>query len=231
MLSKSRCHDAPLAVWSPSLPMKTARSRRSHLAFTLIELLVVISIIAILASLSFNGIGIAMLSAKRVSAKNDMAQIAMAVTSYYTEYGKYPAGAATSGTVDTVFGIQTKPNNLILNTLRYNGNASIVADQFNENPRQIQFIQPKLVTAAKGGVYKSDGNWYDPWGTQYAIFIDADYTGDITVSAVFSGMTTNPPFSVGVASRGYYYAKQNTTPTGYVPTTAYDSKTDLLSWQ
>ena len=89
------------------------------------------------------------------------------------------------------------------------------------------------MTNSKAGVNKSDGNWYDPWGTQYAIFIDADYAGDIDVSGVFSGMTTKPPFSVGVASRGYYYAKQNMTPAApaYVPTQAYDSKTDLLSWQ
>ena len=213
--------------------MKTTSSRQFHFAFTLIELLVVISIIAILAGMTFNGVSSAMLAAKRVQAKNDMMQICTAVTSYYTEYGKYPAGAATSGSTDTVFGAQGKANSLIINVLRYP--ASGVTDPNNENPRQIQFIQPKLVNSAKAGVYAptsggGDGNWYDPWGTQYAIFIDADYAGDIDVSTVFSGMTKQP-FSVGVASRGYYYGKTNTTPKGYVPTTAYDSKTDLLSWQ
>lgn len=225
---------------------KRSPHRFSLSAFTLIELLVVISIIAVLASLTFSGVGTAMVAAKKVQAKNDMAQIANAVQFYYTEYGKYPTGAATSGTTDLVFG-KAESNNKIINVLRYRG-PNNWTDTNNENPRQIKFIEPKLVSMAKGGVYDSlgatgDGNWYDPWGTQYLIFIDGDYGSDILVNTCFGGVGDGDgkvPVSVGAASVGYYYAYTKASPQ---PQTIGSSlsftgenaikvkKTVLLSWQ
>ncbi|MDD5351187.1 MAG: type II secretion system protein [Chthoniobacteraceae bacterium] len=215
--------------------MKAIRSRRS--AFTLIELLVVISIIAVLASLTFAGVQSALIAAKKVSAKNDMAQIANGVQFYYTEYGKYPTAGST-GTNDLVFGTSdsgAQANSSIINVLRYPKTGW--TDTNNENPRQIQFLQPKTVDAKKGGVNWSstgsgDGNWYDPWGTQYVIFIDAAYDGDITVKDRFTDITTNPAYGVGVASVGYYYAKKNTTKTVADGGLNFGSNklTILLSW-
>ncbi|MEI7957708.1 MAG: type II secretion system protein [Verrucomicrobiota bacterium] len=221
--------------------MKTIHSRRSGSAFTLIELLVVISIIAILAGLTLSGTQTAMLSAKRVSAKNDMSQIAMGVTSYYTEYGRYPQPVA-SATTDAlaIYGVGTQGNNTIIDILRcttswFTNTDSKAASP--QNPRQIQFLQPKVVTAAdtvatKSAVNSSSGKWYDPWGTQYIVFIDADYAGDIGAGSIFTDITTNPSFGVGVASVGYYYVKnKKTQPDALTTPRAFSSITDLLSWQ
>lgn len=225
--------------------MKITFPRRLSTAFTLIELLVVISIIAVLASLTFNGVGTAMIAAKKVQARNDMSQIANAIQMYYTEYGKYPSGAATSGTTDTVFGNSAGAggNNKIISLLRYKGPSW--TDTNNENPRQIKFIEPKLVSTPKAGVYhplsggSGDGNWYDPWGTQYLIFIDADYASDITISSQFTNLGDSDgkvPVSVGVASVGYYYAYTKTKDKADTLTNTLSfndatvKKTVLLSW-
>ena len=59
------------------------------------------------------------------------------------------------------------------------------------------------------------------------IFIDGDYSGDITATSL--GFATNPQVGVGVASVGYYFVK-NKIPLTSTPSTTYD-KTYLLSWQ
>jgi len=207
--------------------MKTASSRLSRFAFTLIELLVVISIISILAGFTFTGVQSAMLAAKKVQAKNDMSQIVIGVTSYYSEYGKYPN---TSGVTDLTFGTQTWPNDYIISVLRDKPSTDVsqAALDATLNPRQIQFLQPKVLTtgtATKGAVDSTSGNWYDPWGTQYYIFIDADYSGDINATAVGSGTVQ---ISTGAASVGYYFVKN---PTQHSLPSTYDKTTFLLSWQ
>ena len=206
--------------------MKTASSRLSRFAFTLIELLVVISIIAILASLTFSGVGTALLSAKKVQARNDMSQITIGVTSYYTEYGRYPIDSTTVTTdKNAVYGAGND-NSAVINVLR------CVTSGTTLNPRQIQFLQPKVLTtgSAVKGCVGSTGNWYDPWGAQYIIFIDADYAGDIDATAVSSGTVQ---IGAGVASVGYSYVKSGQTPPSSLPTVipSTNKSTFLLSWQ
>ena len=75
----------------------TMHSKKSA-AFTLVELLVVISIIAILAGLSFPAVNGALDSAKKTHAKSNAVQIAAAVSAYDMEYGKLPT--FTGSTVD-----------------------------------------------------------------------------------------------------------------------------------
>ncbi|MCX6968507.1 MAG: type II secretion system protein [Verrucomicrobia bacterium] len=204
--------------------MKTSRLPFTRCAFTLIELLVVISIIAVLAGLTFSGVAGAMLSAKKVQAKNDMAQIANAVQLYYTEYGKYPI---LSGTSDLSFGTSASPNDYIISVLRSKISTSVPQSTLDSlNPRQIQFLQPKIITAAtatsltKGAVNSVSGKWCDPWGTQYAIFIDADYAGDIDPSLIGVSATPKPQVS-------------NNKPQSIdiVSGDGYDKSTYLLSWQ
>lgn len=206
--------------------MKFIRSRRS--AFTLIELLVVISIIAVLASLTFAGVQTALVAAKKVTAKNDMAQIANAIQFYYTEYSKYPI----ESTVTTDSAAHYSDNNdAIIGILRYATSSNCSQDNLDTyNPRQIKFIQPKVADLSataltKAAVNKNSGKWFDPWGKEYILFIDADYGGDIDPSAVFSGMAKQS-VSVGVASWGFTYTKDKTAQIPH----AYTSKTDLISW-
>jgi len=140
---------------------------RPQSAFTLIELLVVISIIGILASLALPAISGAMDSARRTQAKNDVVQIATAVTAYETEYGKLPGvtGASDPGPVNV--------NRLLVRTL--------TGEDTNNNPRAIVFIE---VQEAKPAAKRSGTNgseFIDPWGNPYLIAIDGNY--DNTISA------------------------------------------------
>ena len=204
--------------------MKKNLSPRRSFAFTLVELLVVISIIAVLASLTFTSVQSALLASKKVSAKNDMMQLATAVTCYYTEYGFYPN--PDSKTADDYYGNGdgAGPNNSkIVNILRSVSTSGTTTD----NTRQIKFIQPKVVAATKGCVNSADGNWNDPWGKQYLIFLDYGYDDAITVSKVIGGLT-DPSVGVGTASVGLFFNNKGKT-------LSYDSvlgkKSILLSWQ
>ena len=67
-------------------------------AFTLIELLVVIAIIAILVGLLFPAFKAVQNQARSTQAKNDLTQIVNAVNAFYTDYGRYPVGAAANDT-------------------------------------------------------------------------------------------------------------------------------------
>ncbi len=140
---------------------------RRH-AFTLIELLVVIAIIGILAGLLFPAVNGAIDSARRAQAKNDVVQIATAITAYETEYGKLPG----SGTTDTTQNVDTD----LINTL-----SGITT---NNNPRKIVFIEvqerkPDIV--GKGGKSGTNASGFvDPWGGQYVVRLDLGYDNSLS---------------------------------------------------
>ena len=141
----------------------TPKSKTSA-AFTLVELLVVISIIAILAGLSFPAVSGAMDSAKKTQAKSNAVQIATAVTAYEMEYGKLPT--FTGITVDkTLMDILT-----------------------TNNSRGIVFLEAQAWKKGKGGT--NDAGYCDPWSsnTPYSIALDADYNNKVEVSK--SGLAT-----------------------------------------
>src|SRR6266403_2632679 len=136
--------------------------------FTLIELLVVIAIIAALLGLAFPVFQGVLDRARNVQAKNDVTQIVTAVNAFYTEYGKYPLATA-----DTIYGTGGTSSADLFYSLRavalganapVNGVPAI-------NTRQIVFISPpdvKNPANPRSGI-GSDGQFYDPWGTPYAI--------------------------------------------------------------
>ncbi|MFY8216133.1 MAG: prepilin-type N-terminal cleavage/methylation domain-containing protein [Chthoniobacterales bacterium] len=141
-----------------------------HSAFTLIELLVVIAIIGILASLALPAVNGALDSARRTQAKNDVVQIATAITAYETEYGKLPP---VSGTVDaSLINILMPPTG---------GTAPV------DNPRRIIFLEVPSTKAkgnkdrgAKSGQLNGSGAFLDPWGVAYSIVVDTDYDNSIS---------------------------------------------------
>ena len=141
----------------------TPKSKTSA-AFTLVELLVVISIIAILAGLSFPAVNGAMDSAKKTQAKSNAVQIAAAVSAYEVEYGKLPT--LTGTTVDKTF----------VDILTTN------------NSRGIVFLEAQAWKKGKGGT--NSVGYCDPWSsnTPYSIALDAgsadatNYDNNIKVS-------------------------------------------------
>ncbi len=152
--------------------MKNINAARTA-AFTLVEMLVVVSIIAVLIGLAFPVFQGAQNSAKNVQAKNDLVQIVTAVNAFYTEYGTYPS----TGTSDITFGVGgDKENDKLFNELRGTTSAQM-------NPKNIAFITPALakdVTNPKNGIGQNDGKWYDAWGHQYFIRVDANYDRQLT---------------------------------------------------
>ncbi len=96
-------------------------------------------------------------AAKRAQAKNDVVQIATAITAYETEYGKLPPSSST--TVDSAL-VQ------ILSGISGNTN----------NPRQIVFLE---VNAANRGKSETNSTGFvDPWGGPYQISLDNGLGGD-----------------------------------------------------
>ena len=143
--------------------------------FTLIELLIVISIIVILMGLLFPAFKGVQDQAKRTQAKNDLTQIVTAVNAFYTEYGKYPTAAATDATATYGPGGSTTENSGLFTELRATTSAL--------NTRQIVFISPpdaKDQNSPRSGIKSSTGGYYDPWGTEYAVALDANYDNQVT---------------------------------------------------
>jgi prepilin-type N-terminal cleavage/methylation domain-containing protein len=143
-------------------------------AFTLIELLVVITIIIVLMGLLFPAFRGAQDQAKRAQAKNDLTQIVTAVNAFYTEYGRYPTTATTDASATYGKG-GAKANEQLFNELRGKTNSL--------NTRQIVFISPpdsKDQTAPRGGIQITNGRYFDPWGFDFAVALDADYDNQVT---------------------------------------------------
>jgi prepilin-type N-terminal cleavage/methylation domain-containing protein len=159
-------------------------------AFTLIEMIVVMLIIATLAALLMGGATSAFDRARRTQAKNDVIQITTAVNAFYTEYGRYPV-TVTDPTKDAFFGSGAIPagytnytgNDVLFNVLR---NITTDANALALNPRQIVFLSPggaKNTTPPRGGISQSVGSvgqYFDPWGSQYAVLIDTNYDNTLT---------------------------------------------------
>ena len=198
-------------------------------AFTLIELLVVIAIIAILVGLLFPAFKAVQNQARSTQAKNDLTQIVNAVNAFYTDYGKYPIA-----TNDNTIG---PDNSGLTYTLRAdstnaNGNPNV---NNATNPRVIVFINPPYVkndTAGqrRSGVSPTDGRYYDPWGTPYAIKIDGNYDNQLANPySLNAGPTT---LAIGVID--WSFGTDGLS--GSVPGPAADKNAgtaadDVISWQ
>lgn len=149
-------------------------------AFTLIELLVVIAIIGILASLLFPAAGSAINAARRVTAQNDVTQIATAMTAYETAYEtEYGRGAwEPEGTFTAV-------ENELLERL------------MGSNSRGIVFLEvPILKKDQKKNGY-TNRQFVDPWGGVYQIKYDESYSHSLTNKPLrkFPTKNTLPLFS------------------------------------
>lgn len=195
------------------------RTTRSN-AFTLIEMLVVISIIVVLMGLAFPAFQGVQNSAKRTQTKNDLVQIATAVNAFYTEYGRYPT-TATSDTAAVVGG-KGPTSKALFDELRGLAGASL-------NPRQITFISPpdaKDQKSPRGGVKTSDGQWYDLWGSPYAVALDADYDNEVS-NPYSGGAGAGPKLRMGMIA--WSLGKDGSGGSGDKNSGA--SKDDVISWQ
>jgi prepilin-type N-terminal cleavage/methylation domain-containing protein len=207
-------------------------NRQNAHAFTLIELLVVIAIIAVIAGFFFPAIqGVIQNTAKKTQAKNDVTQIVTAVTSFYTEYGRYPTAAQTD--VDATYGT-TNNSGTLFNELRGKTGATL-------NTRLVVFISPPedAQQSSPKGKIGSDGQYYDPWGSPYSIRMDANYDNDIPNpygadkgagpanirQGVISWSLGKNGALGGGAAAGANFAKESGT------AGTYTGSGDVISWQ
>jgi len=201
--------------------MDLTKTPQGRGAFTLIELLVVITVIAILIALLFPAFNGVQDQAKRTQAKNDLTQIVTAVNAFYTEYGKYPLAA----TIDTTFGPGGSPmtNETLFNSLR-GGNLDLVL-----NPRQVAFISPPDVkdkANPRSGIGidpTNTGQYFDPWGKNYVIRIDANYDNQVANPYGNNKGAGADPLRQGVIA---WSLGKDVTLAG-----TYTDSDDVISWQ
>ncbi|WP_338684778.1 type II secretion system protein [Haloferula helveola] len=149
--------------------MKTYSKIRRPGGFTLIELLVVITIVAVLAAMSFAGVNIAIKRARTTEGNVAASAIHSAVNNFYSEYSRLPE---VQGEVKTDSGTGV---DLLRILLADEGDGSDI-----ENSRKIPFLNTKEGTGKRGGLYYgSNGNtvqgMYDPFGQPYTIVLNTDY--------------------------------------------------------
>ena len=193
-----------------------ARSFRAG-GFTLIELLIVIGIIAILIGLLFPAFKGVQDQARRTQAKNDLTQIVTAVNAFYTEYGRYPTTATTDATATYGPGGSATENGGLFGELR--------ATTIVLNTRQIVFISPpdaKNQTNPRSGIKTSTGGYYDPWGSEYAVALDADYNNQVA-NPYTSNAGATPNLQNGVIA--WSLGKDR------VQGTNFKASDDVISWQ
>jgi prepilin-type N-terminal cleavage/methylation domain-containing protein len=208
---------------------------RSTRAFTLIELLVVIAIIAILVGLLFPAFKAVQNQARQTQAKNDLTQIVNAVNAFYTDYGKYPV----AGTTETTFGPGGTPatNETLFTELRgCTAAAGSCPAAATLNTRQIVFISPPDVKNSAsprsgigiaGGVGGNIGQYFDPWGKNYVVRIDADYNNQ--VANPYTANAGANPLSIGVIALSL--GADQLGGVGSADKNAGNGSDDVISWQ
>ena len=159
--------------------MKIRSNRRANSGFTLVELLVVISIIVVLAALSFGAAQVAIKKSNTLKAKTDATAIATAVEQYYQEYSKLPTLGGSSDEMLTQGEAGIELLNILLGKEDDTGTI--------QNSRKIPFLSVGVgKNKKKGGlVYSNQGaggqliGLFDPWGNPFRIKFDDDYDDEI----------------------------------------------------
>ncbi|HME87584.1 MAG TPA: prepilin-type N-terminal cleavage/methylation domain-containing protein [Chthoniobacterales bacterium] len=189
--------------------------------FTLMELLIVIAIIVILMGLLFPAFKGVQDQAKRTQAKNDLTQIVTAVNAFYTEYGKYPT-TVTSGDATYGPGGSDTENGDVFKELRGTSTAL--------NTRQVVFINPPVAkdqTNPKSGIKSSSSGYYDPWGTEYAVAMDANYDNQVANPYGNNNGAGADPLRQGAIA----WSLGKDTALGNNGDGKYTNSDDAISWQ
>ena len=154
--------------------------RSGQAGFTLVELLVVISIIGMLAGLMSVAIPKAMEAGKKAKVKGELTAIVAAVKAYKQEYGRWPATESISTDAAGEFGAWYGPSKWAKGDGKTAGKELMLVlsgqnrDQNGNwdmpmNPKQIRFLEGP----------DRNGNFVDPWGTQYCVKMDVNESGGL----------------------------------------------------
>lgn len=151
------------------------RHPEARRGFTLVELLVVISIIAVLAAMSFAGVTAAIKKARITEGRVAATALKQAVDNFYTEYNRLPDVNAGPTGIKTDSGTGVELLRVLLGM------------EDDDNTRQIVFLNAKEGKGKKGGlIYGSSGNtvegMYDPFGNPFTVYLNTDYDDAFSVS-------------------------------------------------
>ncbi len=232
--------------------------------FTLVELLVVIAIIAVLAVLSFTGARRLIEKGRAVQTLAQFRDFSVGITMFITDYNvpPIPPSRRPLGN-DTVYG-DPKPNKydngILVGVLKGD---LLAADYVNSaetlkvadiNTRGETYVVLPAATASKAGAGKgkagvgTDRNWYDSWGNQIMIAINAGKgtsSSAVLVDSAPNGVSDKKMDTLGIGeyrdtkpreqafvlwSYGYdgKKGKNGASPTNI--TIAYAGSDDVLSW-
>ncbi len=153
--------------------------RRAHSGFTLVELLVVISIIVVLAAMSFGAANMAINKAKRLQSTNDARNLQQGVENFAREYSRLPDFGAQGDEARTEGEAGAELLTILLGKEE-------VSDSM-QNKRQIAFVNFKensnknkggLIYTNKGSGGRPEG-LYDAWGNPFYIKIDTEYDNEL----------------------------------------------------
>ncbi len=184
-------------------------------AFTLIELLTVISIIAILAAITFGVVKGVNERAAVGQAKAELASLAQALESYKLQYGDYPrsagANVATSPTPTATDGPGVLFNALVGKLGPYNWSAGSAA-AINGKPfvELGRFsIQSSTALPTAGNTTAVNNAFVDPWGRRYLYFYKTGTNAQWTKSgfillSVGPSVATSGTAGITVTTGGLY---------------------------
>lgn len=193
--------------------------------FTLVELLVVIGIIMILAMIAFPAISSVRKKMQNTKAKSDIASITAALQQVQSTYSNFrnlisPASGSSflantstglvntrhSGNITTkaMRDSGTNPSDAYVRLMRefidpmHTATGAARTPQFNHRGiRMLDKRKHKDDTAPNSNGVTQYLGWLDPWGSEYVIYIDHDYNGEIEIQGGSgSNVTVTKPFFV-----------------------------------
>ena len=103
--------------------------------------------------------------AKEYRARAEIKAISNGLQQYRVHYGRWPFSGE---------GREQKDNKKLMSVLAFRTNAPPLRA---ENPKRIIFVDPHPISI-------KDGEYVDPWGNPYRIFLDVDEDGVIQVGSV-----------------------------------------------
>ena len=178
-------------------------SRQKRSGFTLVELLVVVSIIGLLAGISIPIVSSMISKARLTQARNTAHQLKNAISSYVTDYRKFPVRATNGTSGDT----QLISDHTLMDVL-------LAADKEAElqglNQRKTVYFSGSQGRSMgngryKGGVILSNGGageLWDPFGEKYRVILDTDSNGRIPAPDWLENSGEELSLSVAVWSAG-----------------------------
>lgn len=146
--------------------------------FTLIELLVVITIVAVLAAMSFAGVSVAIKRQRTVEAQTIATGLETAINSFYSDYNRLP-----DFTQDEIKTNTAQGEDLLRILL-----AEEAGQRDLDNSRKVRYLEVKEGKSNRGGLIRSKSGQqspealYDPFGNPFTVVLNLDYEDELRFS-------------------------------------------------